>query len=298
MDREIWGLVLAAIKRASRAVTASVRCPTFADWLIVAMYHWAVWHDRPQGWACDRGHYGPLFRPRGPLPGVSQFNRRVKTDSVRRILQLAHDELAAVGRATPVSFLDGKPLPVSPVSKDPDARSGHVTGGFDKGYKLHAWATDDGRIVRRSVTALNVHETHVAEALCEHAPPPQLADSLVLADGNYDAADLHKRVGAVAGGPRLLVPLRGMATHPVTLRQMGAARRELIDVTREHPDLVKFLLRARDQIERIFSALTSWGGGLGPLPAWVRRLARVRRWVGIKINLYHARLRVRTAAAT
>jgi hypothetical protein len=40
------------------------------------------------------------------------------------------------------------------------------------------------------------------------------------------------------------------------------------------------------------------GGGLGPLPAWIRRLERTRRWVGCKIVLYHARLqwRIRDAA--
>ena len=37
------------------------------NWLIVAMYAWAVWHDRTTSWACDRGHYTGLFRPRRRL---------------------------------------------------------------------------------------------------------------------------------------------------------------------------------------------------------------------------------------
>jgi len=286
MDREIWCKVLDAIKCAARSVEPTVRCPRFGDWLIVAMYFWTCSHDRPQCWACDREHYGRLFRPR-KLPSVSQFNRRVKTASVMRIMQRVHNDLARIGVAVPVSFVDGKPLLVSPVSKDPDARRGHVTGGFGKGYKLHAIVTEDKRIVIWSVTALNVHETHVAQVLCGHLGP-QLTDSLILADGNYDDADLHKRVEAA--GPRLLVPLRGMAEHPVTLRQMGAARREHIKTTREQPDLVDYMLNWRTQIERVFSALTCYGGGLGPLPSWVRRLERVRRWVGCKIAMYHARL--------
>src|SRR4051812_15693210 len=125
MDRDVWQTVLAAVKRAARAVTPSARAPRFADWLIAAMYFWACWHDRPQCWACDRAHYGRLFRPR-KLPGVSQFNRRLKTASVARVQQLVHDELARVGLPTPVSFVDGKPLPVGAVSRDPDARCGHV----------------------------------------------------------------------------------------------------------------------------------------------------------------------------
>ena len=115
---------MAALQRGARRVKPSVRCPRFADGLIVAMYLWAVGNDRPQSWACDRTHYGRLFRPRKPLPSVSQFNRRIRTDSCQRLLQLVHVDLARAGLASPVNYLDGKPLPVSAVSKDPDARPG------------------------------------------------------------------------------------------------------------------------------------------------------------------------------
>ena len=300
MDQEIWCSVLTAIKRAANRVEPTVRCPLFGDWLIVAMYFWTCWHNRPQCWACDRSHYGRLFRPR-KLPSISQFNRRVRTESVQMILQRIHKDLAKIGLAMPVSFIDGKPLLVSPVSKDPDARRGHVTGGFGKGYKPHAFVTEDLRIPVWSVTALNVHETHVAErkakppqAMCPSLPP-QLADAIVLGDGNYDAADLHKR--SELTGSRLVVPLRGMAEHPVTLRQMGPARREHLQVSREHPAIVKYLLKWRIQIERVFSTLSCHGGGLGPLPSWVRRRERTRRWVGCKITLYHARLQFRNQVA-
>jgi hypothetical protein len=39
------------------------------------------------------------------------------------------------------------------------------------------------------------------------------------------------------------------------------------------------------------------GGGLGPLPAWVRGLRRVTRWTGAKIILYNARIQVRKRMA-
>jgi hypothetical protein len=289
MDREIWCSILVAVKRAARQVKPTVRCPLFGDWLIVAMYFWTCRHDRPQCWACDPTHYGRLFRPR-KLPSISQFNRRLRTESVQLILQRVHNDLAKIGRVATLTIVDGKPLLVSPVTQDRDARCGHVTGGFGRGYKLHAMVTEDKRIIVWSVTALNVHETHVAEAMCAYLPP-QLADALILGDGNYDAADLHKEV--VCTGARLVVPLRGMATHPVTLRQMGAARRDHVKATTEQPDLVKYILKIRSGIERTFSMLTCYGGGLGPLPAWVRHVERVTRWVGCKIALYHARLQCR-----
>jgi hypothetical protein len=293
MDREIWCAVLNSIKAATRRVKPTVRSPIFGDWLIVAMYVWACWQDRPQCWACEREHYGRLFRPR-KLPSISQFNRRVRTESVQLILQRVHNDLAKVGLIMPVNFVDGKALLVSPVSRDPDARRGHVSGGIGKGYKLHAFVTEDKRITVWSMTALNVHETHVTEAMCPYLPQ-QLDDSLVLGDGNYDAADLHKRVEQT--GARLVIPLRGMAEHPVTLRQMGSARREHLEVTAEHQALIDYVLNWRTEIERVFSTLSCHGGGMGPLPSWVRRLERVRRWVGCKIALYHARLMCQKSVA-
>ena len=45
----------------------------------------------------------------------------------------------------------------------------------------------------------------------------------------------------------------------------------------------------RNAIERRFGAWVSFGGGLGPLPAWVRRFSRVRNWVQAKILVAGAR---------
>jgi hypothetical protein len=305
IDSELWTRVTAAVKCAARAVGRGGRRKSpYGDALIVRMYLWAAWHDRPLCWACDRGHYNTLFRPRR-LPSVSQFTRRVKTETTRAILQRVHDDLAARGLASGLSSFDGKPLTVSPVSRDRDARCGRVTGGFAKGYKLHAWVTDDGRVPLWAVTPLNTDEKTVARLLCVRLPemPP---DGLVMADANYDAAHLHKAVEQT--GARLLCPLRGQGPvgtgegaegerHPDNLRKMGAARRELVAMWEAKPDLCRHVLHHRNDIERGFSTLTCHGGGLAALPAWVRTLDRVTRWVGAKIILYHARLRSQRAAA-
>jgi hypothetical protein len=299
MDREQWRIVLDAIKRAAREVAKlhpPVRRPKFADWLVVAMYLWAVAHDRPQGWACVRSHDSSAFRPRKPLPSVSQFNRRVAGEQARLILERVHRELAGELTATALSYLDGKPLTVGVASKDPDAAKGHVMGGWAKGYKLHAWMTEDRRLPLWCVTPLNVHEVPVARLLVGQVT--QLSQrSLTLADRNYDAHDLHKDLHARDG--RLLVNPKGPATmaerHPVTLRQMGAARRELVAAQDRCPSLLRMVLRQRVNAEGILGNLCGYGGGLTGLPPWVRRLHRVRRWVGGKIILYHAKLRARAA---
>jgi hypothetical protein len=59
-------------------------------------------------------------------------------------------------------------------------------------------------------------------------------------------------------------------------------------------------MKWRNGVERVFAVLSCTAGGLAALPAWVRGLERVRRWVGTKIILYNARLalRERLQAAT
>lgn len=109
-----------------------------------------------------------------------------------------------------------------------------------------------------------------------------------MADGNYDAHKLHKDIARRGGW--LWVKPRGIGHHPVTRRQMGAARRDLLAVWEQTPGQAKRIYHTRVHVERTFSNLTSYGGGLGPLPAFVRRLERGRRWGGAKIILYHLRL--------
>src|SRR5690606_41932342 len=159
---------------------------------------------------------------------------------------------------------------------------------------LHAIASEAGFIRVWCVRPLNEHEAPVAMQLLDHMPAMH-GQSLIMADGNYDGWELHKKIAKLGSG--LLSPPRGYATHPVSLRQMGPARREALSVWQRHRDLAANVYKQRIGIERVFSALCSYGGGLGPLPAWVRTLGRVRRWVGVKILLYHARLIVRKTAA-
>ena len=146
---------------------------------------------------------------------------------------------------------------------------------------------------------LPVAEQSVALELAAALPAaPPLA--LVLADSNYDSAPLHKVLGAT--GRCLLTPLKAQQRvkngkhHPVTLRQMGPERREAIAVDKTRPDLKRLVLKQRNNVEGVFSVLACVGL-LGALPAFVRRLDRVRRWTGAKIVLYHARLLAQEAAA-
>jgi Transposase DDE domain len=305
MDHELWANVVASVERALRAIPRFGRRPFYADRLILLMQFWIVWHDRCLSWACDRTHYGTLFRPRH-LPSISRFSRRVKSDRIQLLLQWVHDDLAVRGTACPfdlLSYVDGKALLVSPVSKDPDARSGKTSGTFAKGYKLHAMINEQRRVIVWCLTPLNTDEKVIATELINHVPlsfsqtdAPQdiaLHAPLTLGDKNYDSANLHRAYAQ--HGRHLLTPLRGTklvgpnGRSKDTLNGMGPRRREVIGVWDQWPELVKFVMKSRNNAEGTFSVL-SLACGLNGLPGFVRRLPRVRRWVGCKLILYHARM--------
>lgn len=281
MDSHVWRLVYRTIREVDRGLPRHGRRPVFGDVLIVAIYIWTVEHDRPLCWGCDRRHYGSDFRPRR-LPSVSQFCKRIKTERCEAILQGMHDRLARSDVGMRLSFLDGRALRVGAHSKDRDARSGPAPGGMAKGYKLHAWATEDMRIPIWSVVPLNLCEKTVAGVLLD----ARRAAGVVLADSNYEAGWLYDRVAEKGG--QLVTPLRenvGSGHHRQSPSRLAAAR--LWD------PVGAYVYRDRLTIERVFGNTCCFGGGLGPLPAWVRTLPRVRRWVGAKLIIYHARLALR-----
>lgn len=292
VNRDTWRRLSDAVAKANRRIPREGRRPVYTDQLIVRMYLWAVWHDRPLSWAARRENYSSLFRPR-QLPSVSQFCRRVRTVRVDVMIGWVTQHLARSEVRSKVCFFDGKALPVPESSRDPDARTGRGNGQFSRGYKLHAYATEDGSIPVFCVTALNVGEPTRAMSMVREIGP----GTLVIADANYDSWKLYERVDTRGG--QLFTPMKGRraAKHSRRRRDMPKSRLRILRDWEHRPRKCLELYRARGTIERIFSALSTFAGGLGPLPAWVRRLPRVRRWVTAKIAIYHARLRARRALA-
>jgi hypothetical protein len=287
MEQSQWRVVRAAVRQVTRSFPR-LRRARYGDSLVTCLYFWAVLHDRPMTWAVDPSDHNRRFRPR-KVPSVSQLNRRVASDRFQLIPQRVHERLAGDNRGKGLT-IDGQPLPVNGVSRDRDARVGHVPGGIadggmGRGYKLHAVVAGAGSIPAFAVTPLNAHELPVARAM-PAALPLDLAGVLVLADGNYDAHEFHKQVDA--RGAFLVTRPRGRARHPVTRRQMGRSRRALVDLWDRCPGLMGRVYRHRRRIECRFGNLACTPGLLTGLPKFVRGLPRVRRFVGAKICLYHS----------
>lgn len=292
MEQSQWKLIVQIINRVCRLAGRLAKA-TYSDALIFKFYYWGVKHDRPMTWAVDPLHSNRLFRPRR-WPSISQLNRRIASERFVRLALMIEAELRQTDLSQQIC-LDGKALCVSPVSQDRDAARGHIPGGMGKGYKLHAMVARDGKIADFSVRPLNCHEMPIAREMIARIDR-FASGTKVFGDGNYDSHVLHKEIDKRGGW--LITRLRGRARHPVTLRQMGKARRDLIDLWDTHRQSMEALYRKRDHIERIFGQLTCIPGLLSPLPAFIRGLKRVRRWVGAKITLYHARLEAKKRRGT
>ena len=119
------------------------------------------------------------------------------------------------------------------------------------------------------------------------------------ADAYFDASDLHDR--AAHAGHRLVAPRRASSRASSRGRGLGHCyqsphRLRCIDLLEPPAGVNPFgpsLRRARVQVERDFGNLAGFGGGLAPLPAWARRIWRVRAWVHAKLLVNAARIRRR-----
>jgi hypothetical protein len=286
MERELWPLLYRELRLVARGFSQKyVQIP---PWVLVAVTLWAALHDRPWSWACDpRNWAGTSLRP-PRLPSASTVSRRAHSVGVGLLRRALEQRLRDRQEPDLAAILDGKPLPVGGYTKDKDAAYGHGAGLMAKGYKLHAaWA---GRCLPEAwdVTPLNVSEKAVAEALL--AQPPMRRGGYLLGDKNYDSSGLFD--AAAAAGYQLVVP-QGHANAGKGHRYQSPHRLRGIEMARPgrgKSTLGRDLLAGRAAIERSFGNAGSFGGGLGPLPAWARRLRRVRTWVWDKLLINAVRI--------
>jgi hypothetical protein len=285
MDSHGWRFLYQTVREVARTLPRPLRQPQYSDVLIVMMLLWAAGHDRPMNWACQRKHYHGAFRPRR-LPCAPQFSRRLRWERTEQLLTGVFRRLAEPEHITPLCFVDGKPLVVGSCSKDRDARAGRIYGGFARGYKIHVISTEDRRILCWSVEPLNVDERPVAAEMIRQLCLP----ALLLGDGQFDSNPLYVLTRECGGQLLTPVPTHAGQGH----REQSPERLAAIAAWR---GIAGYVYRERIRVEQTFAHLTSFGGGLGPLPSWVRTLPRVRRWVGAKVILYHVRLKLRRPAA-
>jgi len=251
----------------------------FSDVVIVLIFFWAVLHDRPICWACRRINWTREWAWLS-LPSTATMSRRLKTLSCLMLIAALYHRLQAREESLCCCRrIDSKPLVVGGFSKDRDARRGYATGGLARGYKLSvAWGH---RVVPDTliVAALNVSDQQCAIKLIDHLAE-QNATGYLLADATHDTNPTHQH--AADKGFQLLAPRKKPGTG---LGHSGhsPARLRSIELLEGPGPFGGEIYSLRAPIERSFGRLCSFGGGLQPLPSWVRRPRRVARWVIAKL---------------
>ena len=243
----------------------------------MAVYLWAVIHDRPTRWACEPMNW-PHDLWAGKLPSQSVMSRRLPTTEVQRLLAEIERQLARLSGGGWVLLVDGKPLIVGSHSKDPDAAWGHARRGWAKGYKLHA-VYDGGSIPAAwDVVPLNEAEPEVAARLVLSL---RGGGGYLLGDKAYDSNPLHD--AALAVGCQLVAE-RKRPKAGLGHRRHSPGRLRSIELLRQ--EFGQKLYAFREQVERNFGWLTNHAAGFAPLPNWVRRASRVRLWVQAKLIVH------------
>jgi hypothetical protein len=281
MERELWPLLYRAVGEVARGFSQKyVQIPA---WVLLLTLLWAALHDRPIAWACRKTNWATTRLRPDRLPSPATMSRRIDRVGTGLLWRAVEERLRTQSATHPglVAFLDGKALPVGGASKDPDARYGRAAGGMAKGYKLHTVWSNRALPETWEVTPLNAGETTVARRLLPHLS----GGGYLLTDGNYDSNDLFDL--AWQQGYQQLTPLPkgepGSGHHYQSPHRWRS-------IALMHSAFGKQLYRLRITVEQAYGNATSFGGGLAPLPAWVRGLDRVRTWVWAKLLINAARI--------
>jgi hypothetical protein len=273
MERELWKtLYLLAVKLDNpwghwRYSTAEV----------LGAYFWAVVHDRPTSWAANPAEWPDDLRPTW-LPPQSTLSRRLRRPETVELMTVVEQYLVglmALGQYL-LHQIDAKALAVSKISTDPDIGYGRGTGTYQKGYKLYCVWSKGPMPEVWGLAPMNVSE----KTMARHLIPTIVGGGYLLGDSEHDANPLYDL--AAEGGFQLVAKKRkdrgrGGLGH----RRQSPGRLRSIELLKT--EFGRELFNQRSAIECRFGTLTSTGGGLAPLPAWVRRFHRVRHWVQAKI---------------
>jgi hypothetical protein len=214
------------------------------------------------------------------------MSRRLRSVRMTALSQRLVRWLTRPRHASLCKYIDAKPLPVGHASKDTDARVGRTI----RGYRLYVITDQNHRLYAWRVLSNSVSEVRVAEQLIRELS----GAGYLLGDGLYD---VHRLYDLAAQQHHQLVAPRSRPNTGFGHRPRSAARLRACEILERDAYIDNGfgtgLMNARRQVERFFGNLTSFAGGLGPLPAWVRTLPRVERWVRAKLIINAVRLQMK-----
>jgi len=273
MEDELWREIYRLAKRIGK--WKGVVRGTYSDVMIVVVYFWAVVHDRPNKWACNKKNWHGSG-PRGKLPSASTLSRRLRTEAVIQLIKDIEKELLDRNPPSFCRLIDAKPLPVSGHSEDNDVGFGRAASTMAKGYKFHAIYDDSQGFVNWLLKPMNVNECPAGAELISETQH----QGYLVGDNAYDRNKLYTLAGK--RGIQLIAPQQKNA------RGLGHCRHSpfrLKAIEMQTRKFARALIFNRRYIETAFAQLTTLSFGLGPLPSWVRTIRRVENWVRAKLIL-------------
>lgn len=292
MELELWTELSAAISGVQRKFKPRPR-DIHSTATIARVHFWSALHDRPTCWACEAKHWTDKTRPDN-LPDQSTMSRRMRRSDFDAFLQALHQRLNGTPHQGLLRIIDGKPLELPNHTSDRDAKWGRGVSRVSLGYKIHMISSENPLPDAFAITPLDVCEKQMAARLIKRVQ----GQGYLLGDSHYDASWLYDV--CQYHGHQLLAP-RSKPGAGIGHHYQSPQRLRAIDLLEPPGAINAFgpsLYRLRRGIERGFSNLCCFGGGLASLPFWVRRIWRVRTWVWAKLLINAARIRInRTYAA-
>ena len=279
MERELWRRLYHLIMEVGE--TLRLVDVTFQPHIVLLVFFWAALHDRPVSWACEPRNWATTTLRPARLPSTSTMSRRLRRVDTAMLMRAVVARIRREGDETLITLIDGKPLTIGGASGDPEARCGRAAGLLAKGYKLFAvWGGRPAPEAFR-VYPMNKSEIRVAVEMM----PDLCGGGYMLGDGEYDASPVYD--AAAAAGYQLLAPREhpeaGLGHH-----YQSPFRLRCIELLRS--SFGQEIYGLRGDIERRYGVLTSFGGGLSPLPAWVRHQDRAWMWTTAKLVVNAARI--------
>jgi hypothetical protein len=287
MELELWTDLSQAISSVERKFKFNPRDTHRTAW-IVRVHLWATLHDRPTVWGCDRDNWTIRTCPR-QLPDQSTMSRRMRRGDFEEFLRAMGQRLNGKASQRFLRIVDGKPLELPNHSSDRDAQWARGVSRQSLGYKLHLIYSGNPMPDDFVITPLKVCEKQMAARMIKRTK----GYGYLLGDGHYDASWLYD--ACANHNHRLVVP-RAKPGSGLGHHYQSPHRRSAIDMLEAPAGFNEFgswLYRQRTEIERQFSQLVCFGGGLATLPPWVRRIWRVRRWVWAKLLINATRIRIK-----
>lgn len=277
MERELWKKVYPMVIKTANG--SSIKRASFDNARIVLTYLWAVLHDRPIFWACQKSNW-PIYDRRTALPTPSTMSRRMRTKGFQTLLCAVEHSFTEKMPNHLCRWIDAKPLPIGGSSGDKQAGYGRAAGCKAKGYKLYAIADAYKGFIHWSVEPMQFNEARVATGLISSMATP----GYLIGDTAYDSNRLYDL--AAEKSIQLIAPKRMPLCGPGQKKKHSPYRLRAIELARKPFGID--LAKSRDEIDRMFGQLSTFACGLKPLPNWVRTKFRVENWVCGKMIFFNA----------